>query len=413
MNRSIFNFSDAKQKLAKVKYLLVCPIEWSCDENGDIWTDRLWAKDLLLHFEYLTQVTILAPQKEFSHRRSVGDWIRIEPKPDGLKFKNLPLGRSIGEALRKFPKQLLISGNSILESDVVHSGAAGWPIPPGLAVNPLTVMMGKPLVLVIESAFWRNHTQNRSAKARLRHWFTEGFARWSCRKSQLAIFTHQGYLKELLPRPTPGNNVLVSPASWIDDATILTPKEAANSWKEKPAHIRLLVAARLVEEKGIPAVIAAIEDAESRRIPLRIDFIGEGPMKDQLVLLSQKVRHATVRVLNPVQYGVEFFSLIRRYHALLVPTLSDEQPRVIFDSFSQAVPVIASNTAGNRDLINDGITGILYDHLSSGSLLETVQILTPESLCKMGLEGLEQARLKTHQAMHHARAIKFCQVFLK
>ncbi|HMN91985.1 MAG TPA: glycosyltransferase [Hydrogenophaga sp.] len=412
MTRANVDFSAVKERLTKVRYLLVCPIGWARDEQGDIWTDRLWAKDLLLHFEYLTEVTVLAPEKKLFRGQSTDDWIKLDPNPAGLKFRNLPIGDSIGGALLRLPAQLFKSASAILQSDVVHSGAAGWPIPPGLAVNPLAVLLGRPLVLVFESAFWRNYSQRKSLKARLRHWFTEGFAKWSCRNSRLAIFTHQGYLKELLPAPKARNHVLVSPASWIDEATTLNAQEAIESWHKKPTHIQLLVAARLVKEKGIASVMAVIEEAEMRKIPLRIDFIGEGPMKSQLILLSERVRHATVRVLDPIPYGEPFFSLIRNYHALLVPTLSDEQPRVIFDSFSQAVPVIASSTAGNRDLISDGITGILYNHLSHKSLLEAVRALTPQSLEKMGLAGLNQAEQRTHQAMHHARAIKLCEVLL-
>lgn len=412
MTRANVDFSDVKQRLTKVRYLLVCPIGWARDEQGDIWTDRLWAKDLLLHFQYLTEVTVLAPEKNLHSNQSTSNWIKLDPKPAGLKFRHFPIGDSIGGAVLRLPAQLLTSLSAILQSDVVHSGAAGWPIPPGLAVNPLAILLGRPLVLVFESAFWRNHSQSKSFKARLRHWFTEGFAKWSCKNSRFTLFTHQGYLTELLPAPKASNHVLVCPASWIDEEITLTTQEANDSWQEKPAHLQILVAARFVEEKGIASVIAAIEEAEKQQVPVSIDFIGEGQMKNQLISLSEKVRHAKVRVLDPVPYGEAFFSLIRNYHALLVPTLSDEQPRVIFDSFSQAVPVIASNTTGNRDLISNGTTGILYDHLAHGSLLETVGALTPQSLEKMGMAGLKQAVQRTHQAMHHARAIKLCEVLL-
>jgi hypothetical protein len=39
-----------------------------------------------------------------------------------------------------------------------------------------------------------------------------------------------------------------------------------------------------------------------------------------------------------------FLSLLRGFDGALVPSLSDEQPRILYDAFSQAVPVIGSAT---------------------------------------------------------------------
>src|SRR5437763_3525524 len=64
------------------------------------------------------------------------------------------------------------------------------------------------------------------------------------------------------------------------------------------------------------------------------------PLHDALPIL---------RLLDPVPPGAPFLALVRRYHALLLPSLSDEQPRVVLDAASQAVPAIASDTDGLRD----------------------------------------------------------------
>jgi len=399
-----FDFTPIKLKLKTTKYLLVCPIGWHVDRHGEFWTDRLWAKDLLLHFEYLTLITVLAPQLTLNQKKLPSDWVRIDPKPDGLAFMNFPSGNSLIDTIFKLPRQIIAATTAVMRSDVVHSGAAGWPIPPGIVVNPIALVFGKPLVIVIESAFWRNHTRSTSIKARLRHYVTEVFAKWSCRQARLAIFTHQGYLKELLSKPK--HQYLVSPASWIDASMTLTMQDAIDIWNRKTVHPQFLVAARLVEAKGIPLVIETIELAEKEGFSFKFDFIGEGPLREGLLALSKQLHHVQIKVLDPVAYGAEFFELIQKYHAMLVPTISDEQPRIIFDSNSQAVPVIASNTVANQELIIDQVTGILFQKSSATSLLDVLRTVTSDSLRVMGSNSLTHSVQRTHQAMHYLRAKK-------
>jgi glycosyltransferase involved in cell wall biosynthesis len=408
MTPTPLDFAPSRRKLANTRYLLVCPIGWCRDTDGEVWTDRLWAKDLLLHLEYLTHLTVLAPEQPMANGLPPRDWVRLVPRPGGLGFTDFPLGRSMKEALVSLPRQAIAAARAIRSSDVVHSGAAGWPLPPGLAVNPLAALLGKPLVVIIESAFWRNHAHSRGLKPRLRHFLTESFARWSCRRARLAVFTHQGYLEELLPRPR--SEVMVSAASWIDASVVLSEERARACWEQKSAGPRFLVASRLVETKGIAVVIQAIEEAERTRRPLTIDFIGDGEMKESLRSLAERAVHTRIRLLESLPYGPEFFELIQSYHALIVPTVSDEQTRIIFDAFSQAVPVIASDTAANQEIVAPG-KGILYDKASGTALLQCLDSVAPASLQEMGLQGLRYAQSRTHQAMHHARAVRLAELF--
>ncbi|MFG6084298.1 glycosyltransferase [Paracoccus litorisediminis] len=60
-------------------------------------------------------------------------------------------------------------------------------------------------------------------------------------------------------------------------------------------------------------------------------------------------------------YGAEFLTLLRDYHAMIVATTGDEQSRVIYDANSRAVPVIATDTPGNRDVVFRGQAGCLLN----------------------------------------------------
>ena len=50
--------------------------------------------------------------------------------------------------------------------------------------------------------------------------------------------------------------------------------------------------------------------------------------------------------------------MIRRYDAMVVPSITDEQPRIVFDAYSLAVPVLDSDTPGLRSCVKSGEVGL-------------------------------------------------------
>ncbi|MCQ6497982.1 glycosyltransferase family 4 protein, partial [Vibrio parahaemolyticus] len=88
---------------------------------------------------------------------------------------------------------------------------------------------------------------------------------------------------------------------------------------------------------------------------------GMGPLADECRRFAQAHKgRIQVRFLDPVPYGAPFFELLRSYHGMVLANRQDEQPRVIFDAFSQAVPVIATRTRGICDIVTED-TALLYD----------------------------------------------------
>ena len=122
--------------------------------------------------------------------------------------------------------------------------------------------------------------------------------------------------------------------------------------------------------------------------------------------LSDEMQGPTrVNVLGTVDYGAPLFELLRRYHAVVVPSISDEQPRIVYDAYSQGVPVLATRTAGLRDCVADDKTGWLVEPNNAVALAVLIERATTNitALQTMGMEALRVARSMTHQRMHRER----------
>ena len=93
--------------------------------------------------------------------------------------------------------------------------------------------------------------------------------------------------------------------------------------------------------------------------------------------------------------GEEMVSFYRGARGLVLPSTNYEMcPLVIGEAMSQGVPVIASDIGGIPELVNDGVTGLLFEPGHSGRLAEKIrQIDESPTLCRQfGEAGWETAR---------------------
>ena len=384
----------------KEPYLLCVCVPVSIDGEGRRWTDELWAKDLELHLEYLDDLTLASPAVQEQPRER--DVCLNQPPFDRLKYIDLPYPRSYGAALRGLPGLVRKLWSGARNASIVHSGFGGWPIAEGWFLTPIGKLQKKLVVTNVESSFWRRSGPHVSWRKKILSSVMEQLTRFAVRIADLRFFTSKAYAAEFLPENAPRSFVV--PATWVNEEWILSDERAAAAWDAKQGATRLIFAGRLVAEKGVDVLLRAIDEARDARVEITI--IGEGPMRDQCVRAAQE-NHGSVAVqfLDPVQYGEPFLAALRNHDAVLLPSLSSEQPRIPFDAFSQAVPVIGSATGGICEVVEAGVTGRLVPPGDAGALAQALIWASRErtELRRMGLTALDKSRASTHRAMHRRR----------
>ncbi len=384
------------------RYLLVIPIPCYVDESGAVWVERLWHHDLVEHLTYLKDFVLCAPRLPHDPK---ADLVRFRV-PDGARasFAFLPPQTSFVRAMLHLPRTAVVLWRAIGDADIVHSTVGGWPYPLGWITNPVALLRRKRLVIVVESPWrmgrrgWKHRLMDMDP---LRDWM----ARWACNRAHLALFTHASYRDALCGRN--GKRAYVTPAVWVNDADILGDTAAEAAWARKVHEpVRLLFAGRLVESKGIGVLLAALRSLDALGVEGCVDIVGQGPLRDACLQAASESRSVRLRVLEPVPYGQPFFQLVGRYHTVLVPSLSDEQPRIVFDANSQAVPVIASDTNGLRPHVDNGKTGWLVPAGDVSALVTAIAraVGAATQLRAMGLAALRMSRGFTHKAMHRRRS---------
>lgn len=387
------------------RYLLCSNIVVHRGADGRIYIDSLWHKDLQAHLEYIDHLTLAAPVRPLD----TPDGVIALPANVSLRLIELPAPVDLRSAILSLAVTAARLWRSIGESEIVHIGVAGWPIPLGWLAAPMARLRRKPIVLVIESAPWRaTATARPSLRARAKAIVFERLARWCAATADLTVYTQPAYAKTF---PSGAGRGYVLPATWIDQSDVLCAREAESSWRDKRHESRqsgLAVAycGRLHRDKGLEHLLAAMGLLDSRGVPIRLDIFGEGEMFDECRAASARVRgRAQVHMLGTVSYGTALFERLRTYHAVVVPSLSDEQPRIVYDAYSQAVPVLASDTPGLRACVSDNSTGRIAPATDGAGWADLLSWAAEhiDDLQQMGLTALGIARVMTHASMHQRR----------
>jgi glycosyltransferase involved in cell wall biosynthesis len=384
-------------------YLLVISIPIYRDESGTLWLERAWRQDLIQHLSYISDLRLCAPVLP---KEGQPDLVRID-LPPGVRMRVLPLPAQLSRlgALRALPRTVSVLWRAIGDAEIVHSGVIGWPYPLGWIANPLTVLRRRSLLIVVESSWLRGGPGRKDR--RLAFWDTVShwMARWSCKHADLAFFTQPTYRDTL--HSGDRDRAYVTPAVWINDADILDEATARSIWNRKLSEpVRLLLAGRLTAGKGIDVLLAALRLLDGRGVRARVDIIGAGDRRPACILAAKELGTVQLSVLDPVPYGRQFFELLQQYHAMLIPNLTDEQPRILFDAGARAVPAIASDTPGLRPYVDQDITGWLTPSGDPKALALMIERAMGDAskLRTMGLEALSATRGLSHLEMHRTRS---------
>ena len=385
-------------------YLLLTLIPFYIDKDENIWLDRLWLRDFVGHTKYIEYLSLIAPCHHYSDEIPDLELFSHTNKTQ-VRFVPLKPQTSFLKAVASLPHTVKTLWHEVAKAELIHSGIAGWPFPLGWIANPIAMFKRKKLVLVVESAPWRIEKSGLANK--IRSCLTEMLGRYFVRRADLTIATQPYYLESF--GSTTGRGIgFVNPASWIDEEDIPEFKAVEEGWEKKKTEnkAKYLFAGRFDKAKGVEVLLSAINTLEEDKVDVQIDLIGFGDLKNKCEQIAGQSRnHVDYNLLDPVPYGEPFFSLIQDYHCVLIPSTSDEQPRIIFDAYSQGVPVLASDTDGLRPHITND-TGWRLIPGSSNALVDAIKEISKdmEELARRGIGALEFAENSTHREMHRKRS---------
>jgi glycosyltransferase involved in cell wall biosynthesis len=118
----------------------------------------------------------------------------------------------------------------------------------------------------------------------------------------------------------------------------------------------VLYVGRLSDEKNLGTILDA---AASLDRGVRVTFLGDGPARGPLEARAGALG-VTLRV-RPFVPHAEVAAIMAGADVFVLASFSEGHPKVLLEAMASGVPCVASNCEGNRSLVEEGRTGLLFD----------------------------------------------------
>lgn len=213
--------------------------------------------------------------------------------------------------------------------------------------------------------------------------------RWIIRRStQLTLVSHAMVDRALSLGAKPEKLHVISMG--VDATTLFTPGPATLRVNNE-----ILFVGRLVEKKGVSYLLAAMPDILRRHPDIRLRIVGGGPEQGELQLLAERLGITDAITFHGTVQNDEIPDLYRRATVFVAPSivtaLGDQEGLglVLVEALACECPVVATDLPALRDVVTDGVNGLICRQKDSADLAAKLCYLLehPEVRAAMGRSG--------------------------
>jgi len=233
---------------------------------------------------------------------------------------------------------------------------------------------------------------SRSTRSGLKATLSAAVHRWISRGAGHIIAISDATRRGIEERGEATGNVTTVPNGipTPDPAKLTPPAKVRAGFGLAPDHILIVCAARLEPEKDVASLIAAMP-AVIAAAPKTICIIaGEGSQRDRL---TAQIEALSLRdSVHLTGFCQDAISLINAADIFVLPSLAEPFGLVLIEAMSLGKPVIATDAGGPREIVKNGITGLLVPPLDPPALACALSRLVGDESVRlsMGRLGLDR-----------------------
>jgi glycosyltransferase involved in cell wall biosynthesis len=176
------------------------------------------------------------------------------------------------------------------------------------------------------------------------------------------------YIRSLLP--TASQTPFFRSYNCVDSSIFASDSPGGDGDRAGQGRRRILFVGRLNENKGIPMLLDVFEDLQeesSDRVGLVL--AGDGPLRGRVEEFRRNHPSVHIEMAGQVPYE-QVVRYYRECDVLVLLSLSDCNPLVIFEALHSGIPIVCTDRAGNApDFIQPGQNGYIVNPLDRKSIV--------------------------------------------
>lgn len=159
-----------------------------------------------------------------------------------------------------------------------------------------------------------------------------------------------------------------------------------------PGRQLCLFVGRLVAEKNLPCLVRAMARLTPGQRPW-IALAGDGPLRAEMqAMVDSEQLGADMRFLGE---RADATVLMQAADFLVLPSMQEGMSNAVLEAMSSGCAVIASAVGGNRELVEHGVSGLLFPNDDEQALSECLRLLCCDEDLRTRLAGHARERVRS------------------
>lgn len=220
---------------------------------------------------------------------------------------------------------------------------------------------------------------------------------WFYNQMEEVMVPSSSTMKQLIGHGLPAEKARPLPR-WVDTQRFTPAMGDEGFWRGFGAGegTRFLYVGRVSREKNLGLLADAFRELQESGFGAQLVIIGDGPYRTEL---EEKLRGLPATFAGFLE-GDELSRGYASSHVFVFPSTTDTFGNVVLEAQASGLPVIVTDQGGPKELMRDGVTGIVVRADDKDSLVDAMRffLLDGDALAAMGhraREFAEQGELNT------------------
>lgn len=177
--------------------------------------------------------------------------------------------------------------------------------------------------------------------------------------------------------------------NWVPD-----PPDDAGPPRDRETGL-IVYAGRLHRAKGLDGLMQAFHAARVGHPGARLEILGSGEERERLEALAAQLNPGSVSFRGTVPHDTVLERLEACAIFVLATTTMEGQPKALLEAMARGAACVVTDVPGNRDLVVDGISGLLVPPGDSAALARALERLLGDPALRARLGHAARLQLRS------------------